>query len=104
MYVLQGNSYGTAEAFLSVIFERMVGSRWKLLQKYCLFVQVLCMSKMLRPQQLALIGTLFHRVDPRSTATENHFTESVVPMIARLISLEHPEGDCTGTNLAPWYP
>ena len=43
-YILQGNSYGTAGAILSVICERMVGSRWNLLQKYCLFMQVLFMS------------------------------------------------------------
>jgi len=101
VYVLQRNSYGTPGAFLSVIFERIVGSRWNLLQNYCLFMQVLYMSKMLQPQQLALSGTLFHRVGRCSTAIQNHFTESGVLLIARLLSLGHPEGDCTGINLAP---
>jgi len=54
------------------------------------------MSKMLQPQQLALSGTRFHRVGHSSTAIHNHFTESVVPLIARLLSSGHPEGDCRG--------
>jgi hypothetical protein len=64
-------------------------------------MQVLCINTMLRPQQLALSGTLYHRVGHCSTATQNYFTESVVLLIASLLSLGHPEGDCAGTNLAP---
>jgi hypothetical protein len=64
-----------------------------------LFMQVLCMSKKLRPQQLALSGILFQRVGRCSTAMQNHFTE--FRLIVRLLSLGHPEGDCKGTNLAP---
>lgn len=49
-------------------------------------------------EQLALSGTIFHRLGHCSTAIEKHFTESVVLLIARLLSLGHPEGDCTGTK------
>jgi hypothetical protein len=51
---MHGNSYGTAGVILSVIFERMIGKGWILLQKYCLFLQVFCVSKTLRSQQLAV--------------------------------------------------
>ena len=65
-----------------------------------LVMQVLYISKMLRPRQVALSGTLLHRVGHCSTVGQNHFTESAVPLIARLLSLGHPEGVCTGTNPA----
>ena len=40
-----------------LILERIISSVRNFLQKHCLFMPVLCMSKLPRPQQMALSGT-----------------------------------------------
>lgn len=63
----------TPRTFLPVILERMIGSRWDLLRMHRLFIQVLCMSNLPQPQQMALIGTHFHRAGRCCTAGPESF-------------------------------
>ena len=48
---IQGGSYRESRSFLPVIIERMMGSRWHLLQKHCLFMLVICLSNLPQLQQ-----------------------------------------------------
>ena len=57
----------------------MIGSRWNSLQKCCLFMPVLCMSNLPRPQQTVPSGTHFNHTYHCYTALQNHFTEPVAP-------------------------
>jgi hypothetical protein len=63
-----------------------------------LFIAVLGISSLRRPQQTALTDNRFYRASHCSTARQNLFKETVAPSIARLdiskfISLRLPEGD-----------
>jgi hypothetical protein len=49
---IQGDSYTEPRIFLPVIIERMMGSRWNLLQKYCLFMLAICLSNLPQLQQI----------------------------------------------------
>jgi len=75
----------TPSPILSAVSQRTIGSGWDLLKEYyCLFKPVFCRSNLLRPQQMALRGSLF---SPRRSLffwSQNHFEETVVPTIARL--------------------
>jgi len=49
---IQSDSYNT-----KVIFAWMIRSGWNLLQKHCVFMLVLCVSNLQRPEQMGLSGT-----------------------------------------------
>jgi hypothetical protein len=73
----------TCGSLLPVVLERMIGNRWKLLQKHCLFISVLCVSNLPRPQQMALSGTRFYLAG-FSPSQGSYFKEPVAPSITRL--------------------
>lgn len=64
--------------FLSVILEKIIRSRWNLLQKHCLFMSELW------PQQVVLSGTCFHHVSFCFTARQS-FERTCGPPISRLV-------------------
>lgn len=57
------NSYRLPGTFLLVILEQKIESRWNWVHEHWLFVPVLCMSNMLRPQQMLMSDTRFHHVE-----------------------------------------
>lgn len=100
MKLVQSYSNTTPVTFLLVIFERMTGSRWDLLQKHYVFVPVLCMSNFLRSQQSALSGTCLHRAGMGTIC-------STCGPLDRQTSHDFFLGNylkkgCTGINLTPW--
>ena len=99
MKLIQSYLYTTSVTFLFVIVERMLGSRWDLLQNHYVFVPVLCVSNFLRPQQKALSGTCLHRTGMGTTCTcgplYRHTSHD-------FFLWDYLNKGCTGINLAPW--
>jgi hypothetical protein len=57
---VQDYSHRTSSSFLPTILEQMIGSKWKLLQKRCLFMPVLCTSNVPQPPEMVPSGTHFN--------------------------------------------